>query len=136
MSTGFDQPGTSTGLNFEELKGHLLLFTVDTLEHGIKTTFGDKDAIRCDVVDLETGNTYHDTLVFPLALIGQLKESVGGKRVLGRLGQGNAKPGQKPPWKLGEFTQADADKATAHINGETAATIGGTPAVEDDAPPF
>ncbi|KQP24315.1 hypothetical protein [Aeromicrobium sp. Leaf272] len=43
-------------------------------------------------------------------LQSQLRGSVGQK-VLGRLGQGNAKPGQSAPWLLNEATADDVAKA-------------------------
>lgn len=124
----FSAPGTASGISWDTYKGHLLLFTVDRLETGVKTSLGDKDAIRADVAVLDgpdAGEIITDTLVFPRVLIGQLKAKVGGGKVLGRLGQGEAKPGQNPPWKLSDFTEADAELAKAHLS-KTAAS----------APPF
>jgi hypothetical protein len=44
--------------------------------------------------------------------------------VLGRLEQGTAKPGQKPPWKLANATDSDKDigrKYLAYTAAQTAA---------------
>ncbi len=95
-----------------DLLGALLLFTVKSLEEKVSTVHGPADAIKADVAVLDgphKGNTYTDTLVFPKVLVSALKQSVGGM-VLGRLGQGNAKPGQSPPWILAAGT--DDDKTT------------------------
>lgn len=109
----FNDPASGGGLDFSDLNGSLLLFTVHKVEDDIPTTFGPKDAVRADVAVLDgehKGDTYPDTLVFPLVLQNQLRQSVGGSMVLGRLGQGNAKPGQKPPWTLTAAT--DEERAT------------------------
>jgi len=69
-------------------------------------------------------------LLFGTALIGSLKSQVG-KRVLGVLGKGTAKPGQAAPWVLDDATSdAKAVKAaTAYLTNATASTI--TP-IKDD----
>ena len=54
-------------------------------------------------------------LVFPRVLQSQLKPKVG-QMVLGRLGQGTAKPGQSAPWMLTEPTDADRTVGLAHLN--------------------
>jgi len=118
MSEQFTDPGTSTGIQWGDVKGSLLLVTVHSLEPGIVTSLGEKDAIRADIVVLDgdqSGEVYDDALVFPRKLIGQLRPRIGEK-VLGRLGQGNAKPGQNPPWELTPATDADKKVAAAHLN--------------------
>ena len=116
MSDEFNNPGSATGIKWDEHQGRLLLFTVKTLETGINTSFGSKDAIRADleVLDGPEPERFIDILVFPQVLQGQLRSSIGG-RVLGRLGTGNAKPGQKPPWRLSEATDEDKAIARKHI---------------------
>lgn len=113
----FGAPSTATGIKWADLKGSLLLFTVHGIENGIKTVHGDAQAARVDVVVLDgadSGTKYADTLVFPKVLISQVKPSVGGM-VLGRLGQGTAKPGQSAPWLLAEATDSDKDVARAYL---------------------
>ena len=107
----FESPGsTSAGVDFETLKGRLLLITGHQVET-IPTSFGEKECVRADllVLDGPTAPEEHkDTLIFPKVLIGQLRSNIGtGKMILGRLGQGVAKPGQKPPWLLQDPTDAD-----------------------------
>lgn len=113
MTDPFDDPAEpSGGIDWKTLANRLVLFHIISNEAGIKTVHGVKDAVRADVVVLdgpEAGKKYDNTLVFPGVLIGQLKAKVG-KQVLGRLGYGEAKPGQNPPWKLSPAT--DQDKAT------------------------
>jgi hypothetical protein len=120
MSTSTDEfasPASSTGIKWEDFKGSLLLFTVSSVEADIKTSFGDTDAIRADVTALDgahAGESYTDTLVFPRVLQSQLRPNVG-KKVLGRLGQGQAKPGQSAPWMLTDATDEDRAVATAYV---------------------
>lgn len=113
--SNFADPAEGGGdkLPYDDLNGSLLLVTVKSVEEGIQTTFGVKDAIKADIAVLDgdhKAERYEDTLIFPKVLVGALRSNVG-RMVLGRLGQGNAKPGQKPPWILAAGT--DADKATA-----------------------
>lgn len=128
MTEQFASPGTSSGIDWEALKGSLLVVEATAVETGIKTSFGDKDAVRATVSVLDgdsAGESYPDTLVFPSVLIGQLRSRIGQK-VLGRLGQGNAKPGQKPPWLLQDATDADKQAAATWLSQQ----------VVGAAPPF
>lgn len=119
----FGAPSNATGIQWNDLKGSLLLFKVHAVESGIKTVHGDAQAVRADVIVLDgdqADTVYADTLVFPKVLISQVKPRVGGM-VLGRLGQGQAKPGQSKPWVLSEATEADKGVARAHIAKSSAA---------------
>lgn len=114
----FSSPASpSAGIDLKEHIGALLLIDVQSLEVGIKTVHGDNDAISCDVHVLDgpgEGTSYDGTLIFPKVLVGQLKRSIGEK-VLGRLGQGVAKPGQSAPWILNEASVEDIAKAEAWV---------------------
>ena len=111
----FDGPGSTTGVVWEDIKGRLLLIKPHSVETGIKTSYGETDAVRADVIVLDgpgAPTEYNDTLIFPRVLQGQVRSNAGtGRMNLGRLGQGNKKPGQSPPWMLGDPN--DADKAIA-----------------------
>jgi len=110
MTAQFSPPASAAGIQWENLNGTLLLFTVQAIEKDVSTQFGVTDAIRADVVVLDgpnAGDKHDDTLVFPRALQGQLRPKVGGM-VLGRLGKGVAKSGQNAPWLLAEYTEQDA----------------------------
>ena len=123
MDDNFSAPSSVTGIQWDDLKGALLLFKPTEYVTGIKTQFGDANAMRADVtvLDGDLAGTFHDdTLVFPKLLSSQLKPKVGGM-VLGRLGQGDKKPGQSPPWKLTEAVEADKVIARAHIAKTTEA---------------
>lgn len=115
----------SGGIEWEDHNGKLLVIEPLTVETGIKTSFGEKDAVRGNVHVL-TGPTesedYPDCLVFPKLLIGQLRGNLGSK-VVGRLEQGVAKPGQKPPWRLAEATEDDLAKASAWLKARTSSSL-------------
>jgi hypothetical protein len=113
----FATPAASSGFTFEDHAGALLIVEPLSVEGDIQTTFGPKDAVRANitVVDGEhAGDVHNDTLIFPRVLIGQLRSNIG-EQVLGRLGQGNAKPGQKPPWRLDDPTPADLAAAEKYV---------------------
>lgn len=130
--TAFASPGTpGSGIQLADHLGALLLVEVIGVESGIKTTFGDSDAIKANVHVIDgpgSGTSYEDTLIFPKVLQSQLRKSVGQK-VLGRLGQGQAKPGQSAPWLLNEATAEDVAKAEAWVAQHA-------PSVTAAAPPF
>lgn len=81
--------------------GNLLLFFPTEVRRQIKTSNGDSDAVSCSrVVNLETGRVLHDTLIFGTALVPNIGGGAPDGVVLGRLGQGEGKPGQSKPWIL------------------------------------
>lgn len=109
MSSPFSAPAQATGITWEEHLGRLLLVEPKELEKEIDTVHGKKDAVRADVTVIDADDApevYTDALIFPGVLISQTR-SLLGEKVLGRLGQGQAKPGQKPPWRLEDPTEAD-----------------------------
>lgn len=116
----FEIPTPANGDEFKpaEHKGALLL--IDVIEHcdTMTTEFGEARPIRCNVAVLDgehKGNTADDTLLFGVALINLLKGKVG-KKVLGRLGQGVAKPGRSAPWLLAEPTEDDKVTARKYLS--------------------
>lgn len=125
MTDTWASPASSTGIEWKSALGHLLLISPLEYVEKVNTSLGEKDAIRADIVDLDSGEEYSDILVFPRVLQGQLRSRIGQK-VLGRLTQGAAKVGQSPPWKLDEATAEDGKKATAYL----------TKTVSADQPPF
>jgi hypothetical protein len=120
-------------LDYKVLNGALLLFTVSADQPDtMQTVNGDARPARADVAVLDgprKGDIYQDALVFPRVLSNSLRPHAG-KLVLGRLGQGEAKPGKNPPWTLTPAT--DAEKETGRKYLEYAAAQ----AVQDDEPPF
>lgn len=117
----FSQPAEGTGgIEWGDLNGCLLIIQPSEVVRGITTTFGHKDAVRADVTVVDgpkAGETYPDTLVFPKVLQSQLTSRLG-HNVLGRLGQGEGKPGQKPPWKLQPGSSQDEQAAIAVLNAQ------------------
>jgi hypothetical protein len=126
----FAAPSQGGSVRPVELEGHLLIVEPIEYVQSISTSFGDKDAIRVNIHDVTEEASHDDVLLFGTALIGSLKSQVG-KRVLGVLGKGTAKPGQAAPWVLDDATSdAKAVKAaTAYLTNATASTI--TP-IKDD----
>lgn len=115
----FDGPGSTSALNYEDAKGRLLLITPHKLETGIKTEYGENDAVRADVVILDGPDApeeCNDILIFPKVLQGQLRKNVGtGRMNLGRLGQGEKQPGKSAPWMLGDPTDDDKKVARDYL---------------------
>jgi len=120
--TDFNDPGATSGdsLPLPELLGDLLMFTVDKVTDPIETKHGTTTATAVAVVVLDgasQGAEYADCLIFPKVLQSQLKASVGGAKVLGRLGQGENVKGN-PPWLLNAATDADKDLARQWISAK------------------
>ena len=120
MTDMFDGPGSASGVVWAEIEGSLLLIKPIKAEEGIQTAFGEAAAVRADLTVLDgpqKGEEYNDTLIFPKGLQAQVKGNCGtGRFNLGRLGKGQAKPGQSAPWLLGDPTDQDKDVARAWIN--------------------
>lgn len=111
MSTAnpFKAPAEASGIQWEQHKGRLLLIEPKSVETGISTTYGEKEAVRADVTVIDAPDApevFADALIFPGVLISQTRSLIGEK-VLGRLSQGQAKSGQKPPWRLNDATDDD-----------------------------
>lgn len=126
----------SGGIDFKELLNALLVIDVLSVEEHVPTVHsrpGEKSpAVKADVYVLDgpsQGEEHLDTLIFPKILQSQLGRSVGEK-VIGRLTQGTAKPGQSAPWMLAEATAADNDA------GEKWLASRSTPALASAQPPF
>ena len=114
----------SGGITWADHNGKLIIVEPLGFEEGISTTFGAADAVKADVYVLtgpDTAEEYASTLIFPKLLASQLKNQIG-KKVVGRLGQGAAKPGQSAPWLLEEATAEDIEKAKAFLE-KTAPTV-------------
>lgn len=137
MTDPFAAPAAAGGaVDLKTLHGSLLLITVSAVESGIQTVHGPSDAIRADIAVLdgtEKGEEYSDALLFPKVLQSQLKSRVGQK-VLGRLGQGQAKPGQSAPWVLQEATPEDKQVGIAYLSNGFAAPAATAPAATAQAP--
>lgn len=100
--TTFADPGQ--GISGDTLKpadvnGHLLIcYAVEYLPSFV-TPMGDDPVVRVNVADVDTGEFYENVLWWPKMLISALRDRVN-QPVLARMGQGQAKPAQSPPWVL------------------------------------
>lgn len=130
----FAAPASAAGLDFNEMNGHLVVVEVEGHETGIVTANGERDAIRATLHDVDAAETHEDVLIFPKVLVSSLKPRVGQK-VLGRIGQGVAKPGQNPPWVMQDASadQAAAKKASDYLDKWKAGGFA-APAAEAPAP--
>lgn len=127
----FSQPSQGDKFSVGEHVGSLCLFFVHDIRQGITTSFGDREAVACDIHVLDgngAGEIAHDCLIFQGALIGSLRSAAGGEPVLARIGQGIAKPGQNPPYILTEYTAEDATKAEAYLTERAKKFQGSGPA--------
>lgn len=118
----FSAPVVNEGIKVADLNGHLLIVTPIEYKTGINTVNGVTDAIEVKAVDLDTNEEHLSLLWFNVALINALKPLIG-HQVLGRIGQGAAKPGKNPPWLLIDAT-GDATavaRANAYLTGNIAA---------------
>lgn len=106
----------SGGITWADHKGALLVIEPLSFEAGIQTSFGAADAVKANVhvLTADGSEDFDDCLVFPKLLASQLKSQIGAK-VVGRLGQGTAKPGQSAPWLLEAATDDDLAKAQAWL---------------------
>lgn len=125
MTITFDAPAAGGNvLKPADIEGHLLIVEPHEFKEKMATQMGESDAISVTVHDVTEGTTHEDILWFSRVLVGSLKNRIGS-RVLGRMGKGNAKPGQSAPWIL---IDASGDEeavaaATAYITGAVQATL-------------
>jgi hypothetical protein len=120
MTDAFSAPAAGGRFNAESSNGKLLLIRPDEYKTGISTSYGVKDAISANIVVIDEkavteSEEIDGALLFGGVLIGQLKSKIGQGLVLGRLEQGTAKVGQKPPWRLADPTDAEKDIARAYL---------------------
>lgn len=134
----------ASGIKWENLNGRLLLIEPQGLESAIATTFGETDAVKADVAVLDgndKGTDYKEALIFPKVLQSQLRQQIGLK-VLGRLGQGQGKPGQSPPWILQDATADDQQTGIKYLEWRQQNTLAApapaanTPAAGGSSVPF
>lgn len=117
MSTFTEPAPPGEGIQWEKHKGALLLVEPLELEEAVKTVHGEKDAVSANVSVIDgpgAGESYEECLIFPAVLVTQTKRKIGAK-VLGRLGQGNKKPGQNAPWMLEKASESDVALAEAWL---------------------
>lgn len=111
------QPGISNPedkFSPAENLGALLLFFPTAVQAQVKTAHGDTDAVAATVVRLNDGRVYDNALIFPTALVTQLRAAVPDGIVLGTLAQGANTKGN-PPWLLQPYTPDQLALAEAWI---------------------
>jgi hypothetical protein len=125
MTDPFDGPGSGNdAFQPKTHLGDLLLITPDKIVPNVVTDYGVSDVTEADVAVLDgdmKGTTYTKTYIFAKFMQSQLRSKLGGGQVLGRLGQGEAKKGQSPPWQLESPTEEDrviARKYLAYIESQ------------------
>lgn len=117
MTEEFAQPSMSTGIDLATISGSLLVVEVLSVEDHVPTVHtiaGEKSpAVKANVYVIDgakQGEEFPGALLFPKVLQSQLKTNVG-KKVLGRLRQGEKKPGKNAPWELAPATPDDVAAA-------------------------
>ncbi len=131
----------------KDLMGELVLFTPSEHVEEVQTDFGQKDAVLTDIVVLSQDGApeFNDVMIFQGSLIGQLKRRVPqrnqatgqvireGRKLLGRIGKGEAKKGQNAPYILVDPSDDDKQAARDYLAGRivAAAAPASTPAAED-----
>jgi hypothetical protein len=111
---------TSSGVKTGDFLGRLLLIRPLLHERDYPTRHGPTDAIRCRIAVLDgptPGMVHEEAILFGRQVVGQLRQALdtGVEMVLGRMGQGEAKQGQSPPWRLMEPTEADRQTARGYL---------------------
>lgn len=135
MSNDPFKSGSAGGAGITEYADQLLLVTPTEYVESMKTSYGDTDAVRVDLVVLDAPDgpeEVEDTLVFQRMLIGALKrqakfneqhqvdEQTGfPKMTLGVLiaDKEQQKKGQDAPWVLAEPSAEQAQVARDYLEG-------------------
>jgi len=96
---------------------HLHVFLGDLAGREVETSFGDAVAAHVDhVMCVDCLLEWDDQLVFGAALVPRLTGDAEAEVIVGRLGQGLAKPGRSAPWTLDDPTDADLAEAEAFVD--------------------
>jgi hypothetical protein len=130
----FAAPATTSGIDWKTVNG-ALLYIEPLGSEKVTSSYGESDVVRSNIVVLDgpsAGDRYDDCLVFPKVLANQLRPKIGEK-VLGRLGQGQAKSGQSAPWLLAEATASDIEIGRAYLDAQSRSQFQ-APAAQQQAP--
>ena len=118
MSSPFAAPAApSSGVKWQDLNRRLVLIEPQAVEAEVETAYGQTEAVRADIAVLDgdnKGEVYSDALIFPRLLVSQTRSKIGAK-ILARVTQGTAKPGQSPPWILGEASADDQQTGVKYL---------------------
>lgn len=114
---GWTDPSDSEFFEIKKHVGALCLVAVNEYVPSMTTAMGTSPAVRAEVAVIDgpgAGARYPDALFFGKKIVPQLKGSIGST-ILGRIGQGQARPGQSAPYILEKAGPGDADKANAYV---------------------
>lgn len=122
----FDTASGMSGERVANLVGELLLITPLEFMPDFSTSVGKSDTVRVDLVILSgdrAGEEVPGMLVFQQALVRDLKRSLekGSKFFLARLGIGNKKPGQNPPYIFLQLEDDDRAVGVKYLKEKAAA---------------
>lgn len=126
---------SSSFFSAKDYVGELVLFSPTQYIEEMKTSFSTAEKPYCDaimtdvVVITANGEEFEDALIFQSALIGSLKRKIG-RKLLGRLGRGEAKKGQSAPYLLEAPSDDDIKLATEFLAGRMVKDA--TPSKTDD----
>lgn len=141
MSEFVNAPAPAEGdrIEWDQNLGKLLVIEPQSLETGVETVHGAGDAIKADVHVITgpgTADDYNAVLIFPRMLQSQLKGNIG-RKVVGRLAKGQAKPGKSAPWILNEASADDLAKAQQWLEARNGAQFASAaPATQAAQAPF
>lgn len=100
----FNNGGTNGGEKITDYAGSPLIIRPTKFNKGMKTGYGETDAVEADWVLLDGSDQgqVHTGLVFSTVLVNTLSRYLESPNplTLGVIGQGQAKPGQSAPWLL------------------------------------
>jgi hypothetical protein len=122
----FDDPQSDI-IEFKSFEDQLTLITPTEAPSELTTVNGTQTVIRANVWLLEgTGPDertapaeYRNVTIFGKALVPTFAKNLGKKPVLGVLGKGAAKKGQKPPWVFNEATTEQKKAAKAWYDSQS-----------------
>jgi hypothetical protein len=141
----FDAPGSTSAIRWADHEGRLVLVWPKA-EKPFTYDGETKDVIEATVVILDPPGSgpieYRQTIIFPRVMQGQVRGNIGkGRPNLGRVGKGEAKPRQSPPWILLDPNEEDKKIAVAYLQNPNAKPApptdsGSAPAWNGGEPPF
>lgn len=111
---------TSSGYKTADLADRPLLIMVREHKVGIPTVNGEKDAIACDIYDINNDTTIENQLLFGAYLVKNLKGHVGDA-VLGKIVKGQPQPGKNAAWEIHTAMDdaAAVAKASVYLAGNS-----------------
>jgi hypothetical protein len=126
----FSAPSTmeDSGFRAKDAVDHLLLIHPIEFREDMRTSYSKvgelSPAVVCNITDLDEDEEFDSVILWQVALVNALKTQIGSK-VLARMTQGQAKPGQSAPYILADATQdaAAVKLATDYLTGVAKASL-------------